>query len=91
MDKEGFGLMEPWINPAIITILGGVIITLLGFVLSRVSSIDNKVDKKQDKTECEKQAAICQREFSTETFWNNFDKHSHTGLPDGSKVVRLGS
>ena len=66
--------------------LAAVICLLLTLVHTRLGRIEDKLDGKQDKAEC----GTKEKRFSDELkeFWEAFGKHSHEGLPPGSKVTR---
>ncbi len=81
-------MMAQYALTAVIAILGSVMIVLLGVILSRLARMEEKLDLKQDKTECVKQVANCERVFQIDNFWEAFGKHSHTGLPGDSRVTR---
>ncbi len=81
-------MVPEYILTAIISVLGSVMIVLLGIILNRLSRLEEKLDGKQDKTECDRQVENCQRVFKIDDFWDAFSKHSHTGLPGDSRVTR---
>jgi prophage maintenance system killer protein len=81
-------MVPEYILTAIISILGSVMVVLLGVILSRLARLESKLDNKQDKTECDRQSDRCQKLFSFDDFWDVFTKHSHTGLEPNSRVTR---
>jgi prophage maintenance system killer protein len=81
-------MVPEYILTAIISVLGTVMIVLLGVILSRLSRLEDKLDGKQDKAECDRQADRCQKLFADEDLWDVFNRHSHTGLEANSRVTR---
>ena len=75
-----------YILTGVISALGALISLLLALVLQRLSRLEDKLDAKQDKSDC-----LCYRDGLREALqevWDAFGKHSHEGLPPTSKVTR---
>jgi hypothetical protein len=79
--------MDGWVT-GLLELLAGVIILLLTLILARLNSLENKLDGKQSKEDCMRQVAVCQKLIDIDGVWREINSHSHTGLPEGSKVVR---
>ncbi len=70
----------------IISAFGALMSLLLVMILQRLSKLEDKLDRKQDKGECERRdKRSCQ---ALEDIWDAFGKHSHEGLGPASKVTR---
>ena len=77
-----------YVLAGVLTLFGAAMTILLGLILSRLNRVDNKLDEKMDKADCVKQQATCKELFGTCDFWDQFGRHSHTGLASDSKVTR---
>ena len=80
--------MTQYLLSGLIAAVSAVILFLLGLILNRLSRLEEKLDGKVDKAFCDHQQETCQREYGQERFWEEFNRHSHTGLPADSKVTR---
>ncbi|MDR3555911.1 MAG: hypothetical protein P4L55_14230 [Syntrophobacteraceae bacterium] len=70
----------------VISSFGALMSLLLVMILQRLSKLEDKLDGKQEKLECERrEERFCQ---SVQDIWDIFNKHSHEGLPPTSKVTR---
>ncbi len=78
--------MALYVLTGVISALGALMSLLLVMILQRLSKLEDKLDGKQDKNECERhEERACQ---SLQDVWDAFNRHCHEGLPSGSKVTR---
>ncbi|MGC9195353.1 MAG: hypothetical protein ACP5IL_07850 [Syntrophobacteraceae bacterium] len=71
---------------AIASVLAAIITVLLTSIHMRLGRIEDKLDNKQDRKECEmRDERYCK---SVQDIWDAFGRHSHEGLAPGSKVTR---
>jgi hypothetical protein len=75
-----------YVLSAVTSSFGALMSLLLVMILQRLSKLEDKLDGKQDKPECER----CEQRFcqAVEDIWDVFNKHSHEGLRLTSKVTR---
>ena len=85
------------LSTALMSVIGAVIILMLGAILNRLVKVEDKLDAKVDKSYCEKAQQAEGRELERifackerdhEDLWDAFNRHCHTGLPVDSKVTR---
>ena len=75
-----------YVLSAVTSSFGALVSLLLMMILQRLSKLEDKLDGKQDKPECERrEQRFCQ---AAEDIWNVFNNHCHEGLPPASKVTR---
>jgi hypothetical protein len=68
------------------SVLAAIITVLLTSIHTRLGRVEDKLDRKQDREECEvRDERYCK---SVSDIWDAFGKHSHEGLPFGSKITR---
>lgn len=70
----------------VISSFGALISFLLVMILQRLSKLEDKMDGKQERQECERREE--RFSVSIQDVWDTFNKHSHEGLPPISKVTR---
>lgn len=70
----------------ILSILGVINGFLLSMILSRISTMSEKLDLKKDKEDCREAEGKCDRNFSD--LWDVVNRHSHSTLPLESRVTR---
>ena len=75
-------------NGALLGAAVSILVVLLSLIIYLLLRMDKKLDSKQDKEVCTTRLQNCEKVFDLENFWLEFNKHSHTGLPNGSKVTR---
>lgn len=71
-------------------LFGGVNTVLLGWLHVRSNRMEEKLDKKVDKADCERTSNKCQGEWkhAKDVLWDEVKGHAHT--PDGRVIVRQG-
>ena len=94
--------MEPW-HVVLTALMGfiGVVSTLnallLKSILGRLTALETKLETKRDAVSCDRIRTDCGRLRDTietevkqtaDELWDAVNHHSHTGLPDGAKVIR---
>lgn len=85
---------------SLISALLTLVVFLLGLIIRRLGGLEEKLDKKQSKEDCQHQMLLChdnrmqyrqdvaQRIERQEEIWEALSRHSHTGLAPDSKVTR---
>ena len=82
----GFAVKPEWVMGSIIALFGTIVSGLLSILVTLVLSMSRKLDNKQDKEECgRRDQRWCE---IVKDIWESLGKHSHEGLPPGSKVTR---
>lgn len=71
---------------AVISTLCAINLFMLGLLWKRLTSIEEKLDMKLGKEECNKCARDIKKEI--DDVWQAHGKHSHTGLDGASRVIR---
>lgn len=84
--NEDPGMMALYVLTGVISALGALMSLLLVMILQRLSKLEDKLDGKQDKSECERHEE--RASVSLQDVWEAFNRHSHEGLPSGSKATR---
>lgn len=84
-----------WVLASLVGVIGSLIICLLTLLIfiaqnlrKEVKALSDKLDSKQDRTECERQEQRCRQNFDLEDVWSVINGHSHSTLPARSKVTR---
>lgn len=81
----------------ILGILGGINVYILTGIQKDIRGVRTELQLKQDRTSCDANMKLCKETRAVKeqhtcgeivTLWQAFDKHSHTGLPESSKVTR---
>lgn len=84
-------------NSHVISFLLGVISILLGVLVKQIGSLSNKLDGKINTVTCEEYrksiGAITSKHLeewskTIDGIWGAINQHSHTGIPDNSRVIR---
>lgn len=70
----------------IIAFFLAVIACLLGVIVKQNSLLSEKIDGKLDIETCMERHGIVRKE--QEGIWGALNQHSHTGLPQDSRVIR---
>lgn len=75
----------------VFTLIGTILVMLFsvllqGVVLYRLNRVEEKLDRKTDKANCIREVAKQSNEFGE--LWQAVNKHSHSGLPGDSRVIR---
>lgn len=79
-------MMAVYVLTGVISAFGALMSLLLVMILQRLSKLEDKLDGKQDKAQCERnEERTCQ---TLQDVWDAFNRHSHEGLPLGSKATR---
>jgi hypothetical protein len=68
-------------------LVGGLILTLLTLILSRLDSLSRKLDLTVTESTCTERRVSCPRLQTIESVREDFDRHTHDGLDRNARVI----